>query len=230
MKRGLFIAFEGTDGSGKSTQCRLFSEWLRQDGRKVISIREPGGTELGEKLREHIKYHQVSPVTELFLLAASRSELVTQTIFPAVKSGIDVVSDRFSYSTLAYQGYGRGLDLRMVKEITEASTCGILPDVTFFIDVDPKIARSRTYSRGTRTDNFESRGEEFFEKVREGYLKIAKDNPQRVFVISGEGGAEDVKESILQRWNSFLIDQQVAKKTLNPSLILGERKDAGVDR
>lgn len=198
---GIFITFEGGDGSGKTTQCEIFVNRLRAEGgRGAVFIREPGGTRLGERLREIIKYGDACPKSELFMLAASRAELVNQVIVPALASGLVVVSDRFCDSTIAYQGYGRGLDLEEVRRITEISSGGLTPDLTFLVDVRPEIAKRRIIERGGGSDNFDRLEEEFADKVRNGYLEIARENHQRFCVVDGQGELGDVSEKIHSQW------------------------------
>lgn len=223
---GIFITFEGGDGSGKTTQCDIFVNRLRADGgRRVVFIREPGGTRLGERLREIIKYGDACPKSELFMLAASRAELVNQVIAPALQSGLVVVSDRFCDSTIAYQGYGRGLDLGEVRRITEISSGGLTPDLTFLVDVRPEIAKKRILERGEGSDNFDRQEEEFAKKVRNGYFELASENHQRFCIVDGQGDPSDVSERIHRQWlqSKFnRISRNLPRPLLAPGDLLEE--------
>lgn len=206
MPQGLLVTFEGIDGSGKTTQCEMLVDRLRnEEGRGVVAVREPGGTVIGEKLRDIIKHGDAGAETELFLLAASRAELVRKVISPAILEGLTVISDRFADSTVAYQGYGRGGNLGDVQRIAELSTCGVVPSLTFLIDVDPLVAQRRIgeRERGGR-DNFDRQGLSFSQSVRDGYLKIAKQHPRRFLVVDGSGDAETVGGRVFALWQAFL--------------------------
>lgn len=201
MQNGLLITFEGGDGSGKTTQFEIFVERLRrEEKRRVVVFREPGGTPTGEKLREIIKFEGACPKSELFMLAAARAELVNQVVVPALNSGFIIVGDRFTDSTLAYQGYGRGLDLSEVSQIVNISTGGISPDLTFLVDVDPEIAQARIALRGGRRDNFDLQELDFACRVKKGYLEIANEHPQRIIVVNGNENRERVSDAIYDRW------------------------------
>lgn len=190
---GFFITFEGIEGTGKSTQMNLLSDYLKRKGREVISVREPGGTKAGEKIREVLLNSDsegIDPWAELFLYEACRAELVKEVIEPALKAGRTVISDRFTDSTVAYQGYGRGLDIMAIEEINRRASRGIVPDLTILIDIAPEEGLKRAFGRiesakGPRDDRFEKEEMSFHRKVREGYLKIARKEPGRVKVIDG---------------------------------------------
>lgn len=175
-----FIAFEGIDGSGKSTQARALHRRLLHRAHPVLLVHEPGGTPLGESLRRWVKQRQgLFPLTELYLFNAARAQLVEQVIRPALEQGVTVVADRFSASTVAYQSYGRGLDLELVLQVNQGATGGLSPDLTVFLDVPPEIGRGR--KRLGNKDNFDAAPLEFYQRVRQGYLDQAQSQ------VSGKG-------------------------------------------
>ncbi len=193
----MFITFEGIEGSGKSTQATLLYEWMIDKGYKVILTREPGGTQAAEQIRDLIltpREEKFPPSAELLLYMAARSFHVENLIEPSMKEGITVISDRFSDATVAYQGYGRGIDIGLIKLINEFATKGIKPDITILIDVPPHIGLSRL--KGNR-DRIESENLKFHEKVREGYLEIARKETGRVKVIDGTKSIEEVFKEVL---------------------------------
>lgn len=188
---GLFITFEGADGCGKTTQIRLIDEYLRNKGYKTLLTREPGAKGLGVKLREILLNYdgEVSPKCESFLFLADRAQHVDCIIKPAVKEGIIVLCDRHTDSTIAYQGYGRGINIDELKHLNEIATGGLKPDLTIVYDVDVKTSQSRV---GNEKDRMESAGREFFERVRKGFLEIAKQEPERVKVIDSTKSIEEI--------------------------------------
>ncbi|UWX58313.1 dTMP kinase [Chlorobaculum sp. MV4-Y] len=189
----MLITFEGIDGAGKSTQVMKLKRYLQERGRKVLALREPGGTPVAEEIRELLleSRNDITPVGELLLFAASRAELVQQVIRPALENGSDVILDRFFDSTTAYQGYGRGLDLDMLAEINRIASCSLVPDVTFYLDLTPEDALMRKFSEKSlplafeseELDRMENSGLEFYRRVREGYHKIGAENPSRCVMI-----------------------------------------------
>ena len=199
MKKGLFITFEGTDGCGKTTQIELLKRYLEEKGYKVVLTREPGAKGLGEKLREILLNYDgdVSSNCESFLFLADRAQHIDMLIKPAIERGEVVLCDRHTYSTVAYQGYGRGLDLNQIKMLNDIATNGVKPDMTFVFDIDIETAQKRV---GKTKDRMESAGIEFFKRVRQGYLEIAKSEPERVKVLDAtqtiETIANQVKEYI----------------------------------
>lgn len=204
MKRGLFITFEGTEGCGKTTQLVLLAERL---GRKVIMIREPGGTLVGEDIRRVFKGgHEMSAMTELFLLSASRAQLVQDKIVPALEAGITVLCDRYYDSTLAYQGYGRGLDRTMIQEINEYAIQGVHPDLTLLLRVPLRLSEVRQKVRGPQ-DRIEKSGSSFFQRVEEGFEDILLGNPDRVKVLDGTKPVDVLGEEI---WT--LVSAALTKK------------------
>ena len=200
--RGLLISFEGIDGSGKSTQYTIFKNRMEEQGIPYLAMREPGGTEAGEEIRDVLlqKSFSIAVQTELLLYLAARVELCQQVISPALTAGKVVLCDRFSDSTLAYQGYGGGLELRWIRELNIKATGHIAPDITFLFDLPIEDALKR---RGKDPDRMEAKSSYFHQRVRSGYLDIASCEPQRVFVIDG------LKEAQLQ---SKIIWDIVKKK------------------
>ncbi len=199
MKKGLFITFEGTDGCGKTTQIELLKRYLEEKGYKVVLTREPGAKGLGEKLREILLNYDgdVSSNCESFLFLADRAQHIDMLIKPAIERGEVVLCDRHTDSTVAYQGYGRGLDLDQIRMLNDIATNGVKPDMTFVFDIDIETAQKRV---GKTKDRMESAGIEFFKRVRQGYLEIAKSEPERVKVLDAtqtiETIANQVKEYI----------------------------------
>ena len=185
---GFFITFEGIEGSGKSTQMEMLRRYLVDRGADVLTLREPGGTLLGEKVRELILKEwdePVDPIAELFLYEACRAQVVANVIRPALKSGRTVVCDRFTDSTLAYQGYARGLDIDAIRYMNDRATGGLVPDLTVLIDLAPEAGLARVGGRGGREDRLEKESVLFHKKVRDGYLKIAESERSRVRVVDG---------------------------------------------
>lgn len=185
----MFISFEGIDGSGKSTQLGLLRAWLEERGRTVITVREPGATHLSESIREILLSNKqsITPTAELLLFSAARTHLVETVIRPALERRDVVLCDRYVDSTTAYQGYGRQLDLHEVGLCNRLATQGVLPSLTFFIDVPYEEAQMRMqfHPAGSEPDRMERSGRDFFERVRTGYLAIANEEPDRFMVIPG---------------------------------------------
>ncbi|MFQ5427548.1 MAG: dTMP kinase [Thermodesulfobacteriota bacterium] len=199
----MFITFEGIEGCGKSTQMGLLKEYLLQKGQSVLTLREPGGTLLGESVRSMlltVGEEEISPEAELFLYEACRAQLVVNVIRPALKKGEVVLCDRFTHSTLAYQGYGRGLDLRAIRSMNETASCGLTPDITILLDIEVESGLSRAWSRisaeeGVKEDRFEREDMKFHEKVRKGFLEIAAQEEQ-VRIVNGRGKIHSIHEDI----------------------------------
>jgi len=200
------ISFEGGDGSGKTTQLKLLDNYLASRGKLCLSTREPGGTTLGEMIRKILleagKVEIASP-TELFLYLADRAQHVHEIIRPALASGRLVLCDRFTDSTLAYQGYGRGVDLDMLRRLNQVASHGITPDVTFLLDCPVEVGLSRTAQRnmnlksgGSREDRFEQERADFHERVRRGFLELARAEPQRIYVLDASRPTEEVHHEI----------------------------------
>ena len=197
MTKGLFITFEGADGSGKTTQFRLFAKFLEEKGYKVLTTREPGGTPISEKIRDIIldpANMEMSDMTEALLFAASRAQHVSQLIRPAVENGTIVLCDRFMDSSIAYQGYARGLG-DCVRVINEYAVQGMQPDLTFFLDLSPEDGRKRNIAAG-KADRMEKQDIAFHDKVYEGYKQLAQIYSQRYVIIDASGTKEEVQERI----------------------------------
>ena len=197
MEKGLFITFEGTDGCGKTTQIEMLKDYFEKQGRTVLLTREPGAKGLGTKLREILLNYdgEVSPVCESFLFLADRAQHVDTIIKPAVARGEIVLCDRHTDSTVAYQGYGRELDIEKIKILNNIATSGLKPDLTFIFDIDIDTAQKRV---GKNKDRMESAGIEFFKRVRNGYLEIAKQEPERVKVLDGSKSIETIHNELLE--------------------------------
>lgn len=180
--KGYFITFEGVDGCGKTTQMRLLTEYLTNKGYEVVLTREPGGKGLGEKIREILLNYngEVASEAEAFLFLADRAQNIEQIVKPAIAKGKIVLCDRHTDSTIAYQGYGRGVDIEKLTMLNNLATGNMKPDLTIVFDIDIETSMSRV---GNEKDRMESAGIEFFNKVRHGYLEIAKQEPERVKVI-----------------------------------------------
>jgi len=192
----VFISFEGIEGSGKSTQIELIEELIRAKGYQVKKLREPGTTELGEKIRNIFlekTTETVDPITEAFLLYASRKHLDQNFLRQNLSDGAIVIADRYADATLAYQSYGKGLDHNFVKLIHDSSQL-LSPDLTFYMDISAELSRERISDR--EMDRMESESIDFFKKVREGYLQIAHDNPERVVVLDANKAIDELHESI----------------------------------
>ena len=197
MKNGLFITFEGTDGCGKTTQINLLDEYFRGYSVPTLLTREPGSRGLGVKLREILLNYDgdVSPTCESFLFLADRAQHIDCIIKPAMSEGKIVLCDRHIDSTVAYQGYGRGIDLKRIQYLNEIATGGMKPDLTIVFDIDVSTALKRV---GKSQDRMESSGIDFFNKVRAGYLEIAKQEPERVKVIDSSQSIENVHKKIVE--------------------------------
>ena len=193
----LFITFEGADGCGKTTQIELLNKYLQEKGFKTLVTREPGAKGLGEKLREILLNYdgEVSPNCESFLFLADRAQHVDCVIKPALKDGVIVLCDRHTDSTVAYQGYGRQLDIEQIKKLNEIAVNGLKPDLTIVFDIDIETSMQRV---GKTKDRMESAGKDFFNRVRNGYLAIAKDEPNRVKVINAADTIERIHNQVVE--------------------------------
>lgn len=198
--QGKLITFEGIEGSGKTTQVEKLTGWFGKKGKKVVVIREPGGTKIGETIRKIVldkQAKEMSGLTELFLFEAARAQLCQEVILPALNQGKIVLCDRFADSSLAYQGGGRGLDFKLIEHLNKEATLGLKPDLTFLLDLPVEIAlarRRKTY----KNDRLDIEKEEFHQRVRETYLKLAKKEPKRWIVIDGEKGIEEIHREIIK--------------------------------
>ena len=204
----MLITFEGIDGAGKSTQVTKLKKHLQDLDHDVLTLREPGGTVVAEQIRELLleSKHDITPVGELLLFAASRAELVQKVILPALDNGSDVILDRFSDSTTAYQGYGRGLSLELLAEVNRIATFGLRPDITFYLDLTPEDALMRKFSEKSlplafdseELDRMESSGLEFYRRVRAGYHAIGAEQPDRIVMLDALLTPDEIHRSIIR--------------------------------
>lgn len=194
---GRFITFEGADGCGKTTQLFLFRDYLISKGYEVVLTREPGAKGLGDRIRDILLNYdgEVSDRCESFLFLADRAQNIDTIVVPAIEQGKIVLCDRHTDSTVAYQGYGRGLDIQQINMLNNLATKGIKPDLTFVFDVDVRTAMKRV---GSSKDRMESAGMEFFNRVRNGYLDLAKLEPERIKVIDSTKSVEEVFEEVIR--------------------------------
>lgn len=203
IMRGRFITFEGSEGCGKTTQIKRLSERLQEEGHEILLTREPGGTEAGEKIR-HLLQHApegegLTAEAEVLLFTASRAQLVREQIMPAIERGVYVIADRFLDSTTVYQGVARGLDANAVAAINRFAVGECMPDVTFLLDLDVNEGRRRVKDRsGGDEDRMERETDDFFEKVRQGYLDLAEREPERFIVLDAMNAPEQIGREI---WN-----------------------------
>jgi dTMP kinase len=195
MKQAKFITFEGMDGAGKSTHLAWFADAFRQRGHNVVVTREPGGTPLGEQLREILLNQPMTIGTEALLMFAARLEHLEQVIKPALRAGKWVISDRFSDASFAYQGGGRGMDWDKLRQLEQWVHPDLQPDLTLFFDVPVEVARQRLSSNAS-LDRFEQEQADFFERVRAGYRKRVQENPRRYAVIDGSQSLDNVKKQL----------------------------------
>lgn len=205
----MFITFEGIEGSGKSTVMAAVERALRAEGREVVVTREPGGTPVGDAAREillHKRDLAISSLAELMLMNASRAQLVADVVRPALQRGAVVLCDRYADSSLAYQGYGRGLPLEIVRAVCDAATGGLRPDLTLLIDVTYETSRVRLSQRNTGHDRMEQEDEAFHRRVRDGYLEMARTD-ERVVRIDGERTPEEVADAALAALSAVVNDR-----------------------
>lgn len=202
MKRGLFITFEGADGCGKTTQLMLLAKYLKERGHDVVVTREPGAKGLGEKLRDILLNYdgEVSSQCEAFLFLADRAQHMDVIVKPAVQKGKIVLCDRHTDSSVAYQGYGRGLDIERINLLNDIATGGKKPDLTFVFDIDIETSMARV---GSEKDRMESSGADFFNRVRNGYLQISKNEPQRVKVIDASKSVDVIHLQVIKLINQL---------------------------
>ena len=196
MSKGLFITFEGADGCGKTTQLMLLAKYLKAQGREVVVTREPGARGLGEKIREILLNYdgEVSSRAEAVMFLADRAQHIDVIVNPAIKSGKIVLCDRHTDSSVAYQGYGRRLDIDEIKRLNSIATNGKKPDMTLIFDIDVETSMARV---GDTKDRMESAGIEFFNRVRNGYLEIAKQEPNRVKVLDASKSIEEIHKNVI---------------------------------
>jgi dTMP kinase len=195
-KRGKFLTLEGVDGAGKSTHMQFVADFLATRAPHVIVTREPGGTDLAERLRQAILGHAMTPVVETLLLFAGRADHVARVILPALEAGSWVVCDRFSDATMAYQGAGKGVPLALLQSLCEAAHPGLVPDRTLVFDCSYEVARQRLSASGKTLDRFEREDRAFFERVRGAYLERARSEPARLRVIDAAAALAEIRKAL----------------------------------
>ncbi len=200
MKKGFLISFEGGEGCGKSTQIKKFTQYLKEQGVDFLLTREPGGTELGEEIRNILLNYKgdISPLTEFFLFCVSRSKLINEVVKPALEEGKVVVMDRYFDSSIAYQGYAGGVDINKIIQTTKFVTDGVEPDLTFLLDLKTEVGMQRKQKDENlkNFDRIERKSLSFHEKVHDGYLEIAKKFPNRIVVIDASQSPDEVFNNI----------------------------------
>jgi dTMP kinase len=216
MTRLPFITFEGSEGSGKSTQAEKLAARLQRCGVPYVLTREPGGTPIGESIRDLLQFaphnSNMTPETELLLFEASRSQLVREVIKPALERGLCVIADRFSDSTSVYQGAARKLDRETIERLNAFVVGDCLPNITFVLDVDAATAQSRMQRERRKADRMEQQSAEFYERVREGYRELATHEPKRIVMIDGSGDVDAIEKQIWERLSSrFSVLSEISK-------------------
>lgn len=209
--KGLFISFEGPDGSGKSTQARMLAERLRSHGRDVLESVEPGGTPIGQQIRRILldpANQELTAVSELLLMFAARAQNVEQWILPALAQGKIVISDRFTDSSIAYQGAGRGLGWETVLEVDRIACHGLVPDLTICVDIDTAVGLARAQSRGGLETRLEEQAIEFHKRAREAYHELARQQPRRFRLIDGSGTPEAIAEKVLHEFDALVARRE----------------------
>jgi dTMP kinase len=204
--KGKFISFEGIEGTGKSTQARLLQQSLLGLGYEVILTEEPGGTLISLRIREillSVDHTNMKPITELLLYNAARAQHIEEVILPALNRGAVVITDRFTDSTFAYQGYGRGIDLKLLESIDKIATNGLRPDMTMLLDLDVETGLTRN-RRINKTDRLELEDVEFHKRVRKGYHELAAKEPERIKVLDASGGIEELNIVIANMISDFI--------------------------
>ncbi len=204
MKKGIFITLEGIDGCGKTTQAKALKSFLEEKGFEVLLTREPGGSSIGPEIRNILLNKDMNPVSEFLLFASDRKEHVKGLIKPALDEGKVVISDRFCDSSLAYQGYGRGVSQDFINYVHNFILEGLLPDITLLFDVSPEVGLKRIRV----SDRIEREGLKFLEKVRKGYLEIAE-KEERFVIINGERRMEEVEKEMLDKVSRLVFDKNL---------------------
>lgn len=220
---GLFLTFEGGEGSGKTTQLTALLAFLRAAGHDAIATRDPGGTPIGKQIRRILLDRQnarLTGIAELFLYEASRAQLVQEVIRPALAQGRIVLCDRFTDSTVAYQGHARGLDLDLIARLNAVASDGLRPDLTFLLDLDPEVGLARATQRpmapDTRPDRIEEELLSFHQRVRSGYRAIAAAEPERVIVLGATGSVGEIESQIRRRVEVLLRSSTLAADAARP--------------
>ena len=210
VNQGKFITFEGIDGCGKTSQIQLAQAYLQQQGFQVINTMEPGGTEIGVQIREILlnqKNHRLVQESEMLLYLADRIQHLQEYILPALERGFLVLCDRYHDSTVAYQGYGRGLDLNLIHSIEEKAIKPYATKVTFLLDIDPQLALDRTekkYKEKNQKDRLENESKEFFQRIKNGYLKLAEIFPERFVCLDGSIPKKQIHQKIIEKLEIIL--------------------------
>jgi len=202
--KGIFITFDGPEGCGKSTHSKLVVEYLKSKGKPVFHTREPGGTKIGELIREILldqRNKGMSVMTEAFLYLSARAQIVNEIIKPELKKGKILICDRFQDATIVYQGYAGGIDIKLLKELGDISTNGLKPDLSIFLDIDAQAGLKRAGCK----DRMELKSVSFHKKVRNGYLALAKKEPKRVKVVQVKGSIEETQEKIRKIIDNYVF-------------------------
>lgn len=201
LKKGLFITFEGTEGSGKSTQSKMLHQFLKRKGFNAVHLREPGGSRLGEEIRKLLLSpdKRLSGFTEMLLYLVCRSQLVEEKIYPALKKKMIVICDRFADATVCYQGYGSGIELTLIERLNNFATKAITPDITFFLDIGVEKGLRRSLRVKGFADRIECKSRNFHRKVRRGYLALVRKFPKRIKRILVEEQTRDQTQQIIRR-------------------------------
>lgn len=210
----MFITFEGPEGCGKTTQILTLAAWLRSQGLRVLCTREPGGTAIGDQVRAiltRLDNTAIAPRTELYLFLASRAQLVQEVIVPALNAGTIVLCDRFTDATLAYQGYGHGLDVQFLKSLNMFATGGLVPDMTILLDVDPEVGIERRRSSGGEWNRLDAMAMAFHQRVRKGYHILAADDPSRWRTVDASRPFDDVSRSLVDLMEESLLEVRYAE-------------------
>ncbi len=215
MKRGFFITFEGIEGAGKSIQVEILASHLHEEGYAVKVTREPGGTRVGEQIRA-ITHNQenvdLEATTEAYLMAAARAQHVEQIIYPSLEAGKVVVCDRFVDSSIAYQGYGRKLGAEKIAKLNEMAVNGAIPDLTFLLNISPLIGIKRRHKSLKPKDRLDLQQKDFYERVSQGFLKLAEVEPERFIIINAEKSIEQVAGEIWETVKNRLITRNEKRK------------------
>lgn len=223
MKTGFLITFEGGDGCGKTTQLKLFEEFLKAKGFDYLMTREPGGTVVGEEIRNILlnSKGEMSSLTEVMLFSSSRAEVCKQVLRPALADGKIVTLDRFYDSTTVYQGYAGGVDPQVIKKITAIAVDGTVPDLTILLDISYEDAMSRKSKdeKLQKLDRIESKGKAYHDKVRQGYLKLAQQEPQRFVVIDARKSIEEIHEQIVTAFVKRYTEKQKVENSKDQPIV-----------
>lgn len=219
---GCFITLEGDEGCGKTYQIPFLVDWLREEGLTVFPTREPGGTNISEQIRDvlhDLKNAEMHPRTETLLYQAARAQIVEEVVRPRLEKGEIVISDRFFDSTVAYQGFGHGQDLEVVKSLVRYATGGLTPDLTILVDLDPCIGAERKRKNNSEWNRMDSLPQEFYERVRKGYLKMASEEPDRWVVVDGNQARDEVFHDLKREIENRLVFESLIER----GSIRGER-------